>query len=367
MNNILDNKRRNQILDSFEKSIEVEKAYTEGIYADTPANRKLGRVGMSYSAYAAKVNGGSIEHGDIRDFKKDSENGQTIYRAELEGKQIKISQLGKKKVKSWIIEKEGKRVTDESGIILKFSSANDAINKTYSILEEEKSEYKFPAPDYLTFKGVRWNNPNKEDDKVGQIHIHRYGKKKPEIVITSKNGNDQTIILLKNSEMKKLLVGLSKKENVSLKLDYSEDDMQFWPTNKQFRSKEITLNYDADKGIINYHREPASYTYATQDYTIPSSALDGVLKQFSKNNNEEIEEKENKVEEIKIEKPVEKPKQSFNVSISGKSGSLSGNKKWSFKIGDSEQPLVIEGDYKDAERKAIKEAINRGIHNITVL
>jgi len=26
----------------------VEKAYTEGVYADTPANRKLGRVGMSY-------------------------------------------------------------------------------------------------------------------------------------------------------------------------------------------------------------------------------------------------------------------------------------------------------------------------------
>lgn len=27
---------------------EIFKAATEGIYADTPANRKLGRVGMSY-------------------------------------------------------------------------------------------------------------------------------------------------------------------------------------------------------------------------------------------------------------------------------------------------------------------------------
>jgi len=31
------------------------KSYTEGVYADTPANRKLGRVGMSYSQYKEKI------------------------------------------------------------------------------------------------------------------------------------------------------------------------------------------------------------------------------------------------------------------------------------------------------------------------
>ena len=36
----------------------LTKAYTEGVYADTPANRKLGRVGMSYADYAKKVAGG---------------------------------------------------------------------------------------------------------------------------------------------------------------------------------------------------------------------------------------------------------------------------------------------------------------------
>ena len=30
---------------------DIEKAYTEGIYSDTPANKKLGRVGMSYTAW----------------------------------------------------------------------------------------------------------------------------------------------------------------------------------------------------------------------------------------------------------------------------------------------------------------------------
>lgn len=33
----------------------LEKAYTEGIYCDSPANRKLGRVGMTYAAYAQKI------------------------------------------------------------------------------------------------------------------------------------------------------------------------------------------------------------------------------------------------------------------------------------------------------------------------
>ena len=39
----------------FNKLKTISKAYTEGIYADTPANRKLGRVGMSYAEYAEKL------------------------------------------------------------------------------------------------------------------------------------------------------------------------------------------------------------------------------------------------------------------------------------------------------------------------
>ena len=37
-----------------DKKISVEKAYTEGVYVDTPANRKLGRVGMSHAEWEAK-------------------------------------------------------------------------------------------------------------------------------------------------------------------------------------------------------------------------------------------------------------------------------------------------------------------------
>ena len=37
-------------------SDEVEKAYEEGIYCDSPANRKLGRVGMTYKEWSQKQN-----------------------------------------------------------------------------------------------------------------------------------------------------------------------------------------------------------------------------------------------------------------------------------------------------------------------
>lgn len=33
----------------------LSKAYTEGVYSDTPINRKLGRVGMSYAEYTQKL------------------------------------------------------------------------------------------------------------------------------------------------------------------------------------------------------------------------------------------------------------------------------------------------------------------------
>lgn len=42
-----------KILSKF-KLFVIKKAYTEGVYADTPTNRKLGRVGMSYFEYNSK-------------------------------------------------------------------------------------------------------------------------------------------------------------------------------------------------------------------------------------------------------------------------------------------------------------------------
>lgn len=45
------------------------KSYTEGVYADTPANRKLGRVGMTYAQYADKLKG-ELEKPKLDDFEE---------------------------------------------------------------------------------------------------------------------------------------------------------------------------------------------------------------------------------------------------------------------------------------------------------
>ena len=36
------------------EKMDIEKAYTKGVYADTPANRKRGRVGMTYQNWSKK-------------------------------------------------------------------------------------------------------------------------------------------------------------------------------------------------------------------------------------------------------------------------------------------------------------------------
>lgn len=52
------------------KIVFISKTYTEGIYADTPANRKLGRVGMNYAQYAAKQKGEEEKSAKLEDYEE---------------------------------------------------------------------------------------------------------------------------------------------------------------------------------------------------------------------------------------------------------------------------------------------------------
>ena len=58
--------------------------------------------------------------------------------------------------------------------------------------------------------------------------------------------------------------------------------MQFWSRNKNFDSKEITLDYDAEKDLISYNRIPKSNIYPAQKIEFPASVLDRVVEQFKK-------------------------------------------------------------------------------------
>lgn len=88
---------------------EISKAYTEGIYADTPANRKLGRVGMTYADYSAKTKGESgekkeekvdVTHFNIKNYKTIPTKAN-LKRASLndliEAKTICLSQISNSK------------------------------------------------------------------------------------------------------------------------------------------------------------------------------------------------------------------------------------------------------------------------------
>ena len=62
---------------------QISKAYTEGVYSDTPANRKLGRVGMSYKNYSEqkeiKSDINKSELNEISIVKKGSKVDKEVY------------------------------------------------------------------------------------------------------------------------------------------------------------------------------------------------------------------------------------------------------------------------------------------------
>lgn len=58
---------------------QISKAYTEGIYADTPANKKLGRVGMSYAEYTKKIKNDKEEKADKKYWVIQYDSGEEDY------------------------------------------------------------------------------------------------------------------------------------------------------------------------------------------------------------------------------------------------------------------------------------------------
>lgn len=77
----------------------VEKAYVEGVYSDSPANRKLGRVGMSYREYANLTDKEEVESKskkineipeNIQDLKFINKEGRKIASYKLDNNNVEI-------------------------------------------------------------------------------------------------------------------------------------------------------------------------------------------------------------------------------------------------------------------------------------
>lgn len=158
----------------------LSKAYTEGIYADTPANRKLGRVGMTYEAYAEKVKKekeSSSEESEIKEIiKKEGEkkaaeiikkhlgiNVDFIFRAE---KQFTVSFEGSDKSKISTISKLFKNAKVESDY-------DEELNETFV---------------YIDMNNKNTFTINQIKEKV-QSEIKKLKKKNDYVTLSDSKGN----------------------------------------------------------------------------------------------------------------------------------------------------------------------------------
>lgn len=119
--------------------ISVSKAYTEGIYADTSTNRKLGRVGMTYAEYNNKKNN-SYKLEDIikEDGKLNFDNLNLITNSILDGTK-RINSLNREEEQG---RKEGGRRNVEASLITKANkkrnSGQQESRRNDGVLERER-------------------------------------------------------------------------------------------------------------------------------------------------------------------------------------------------------------------------------------
>ena len=121
------------------------KAYTEGVYADTPTNRKLGRVGMSYAQYANKINKTDSTKLKLEDFKEEVINDDN---------QIKISYS----------DKDGKDVGDIT--IFKEEDGKTLYLEHLNVYGDYKKK---GLGRQILKKGIQLSN--KESDKFDKIQL----------------------------------------------------------------------------------------------------------------------------------------------------------------------------------------------------
>ena len=122
----------------------LEKAYIEGVYADTPQNRKLGRVGMTYTQYAEKIK--NSEKTPLSNFEEFSLKMKEKEDSPM--RKLYIEELEKRGAKSGIIDEKHK---DYKTAQTKLNSYKNKILAFNQILEKF---YKDSETDYLYITGT---------------------------------------------------------------------------------------------------------------------------------------------------------------------------------------------------------------------
>jgi len=188
MSNFLDNKRKNQIFNSFKFKL-IEKAYTEGIYADTPQNRKLGRVGMSYVEYAKMVEqqSESKEKIEQKEKKEIPENIQDLVFKKENNKKIASYFVDKKDVTIEIIKEEKYKDKQYKMVVKETGKEDFEIEGNAAKIAREMKKIANKQPfshEINNFKDILPLTPEELDEKWGKNYGFTYTYFKDDLDIT---------------------------------------------------------------------------------------------------------------------------------------------------------------------------------------
>lgn len=303
------------------KVISLFKAYTEGIYADTPANRKLGRVGMTYAAYAEKV----------KKEKESNKEKNTITKKEGEKRAAEIikKQIGFDVDFTFRKEKE---------FTISFEGNNKSkISKLQKLFKNGKIESEYDEELDETFVYIDLNNTfsftfEEIKEKVNS-EIKKLKRKNDFITISTENG--YTFRFSRNTENGKFNECLVKdKEDKNVKTFQNSDEEKLIDSVSKYIQN---LNVDIVKS--------------------------------SQENNEEIN-KENNISSIKKKMQEAKDRQTGTIIIKGSGDKLiylnrERNGRWlkdfnSYTIRDSKRNVLSQGKVKTEE-----EFINKLSEDLT--
>lgn len=249
---------------SFVKNL--TKAYTEGIYADTPANRKLGRVGMIYAAYAEKVKG--------EEKKEDSTKEENLSKKEFKKGSLQKNSVGED-FKKEITEVKGTKDFGETAMYLvNLHSRNQG---TYGFLESVRNFIKDNGvEDYFKVEGTggMYQISSKDGKTILQVAASANGK---EIFFREPGESDYHRIGSNSSTVDSYFKKVCKKIE------------EHYPTTKQVIDGQSALYNKVKEGLtITKHEDARKYKYVT--FADKNSGL--VLFKRSYSDNTDIDERD---------------------------------------------------------------------------
>ena len=181
---------------------QISKAYIEGIYADTPANRKLGRVGMRYDEYNAKKQKEELE---AKKAAQEKDKAEKIPQIKNTLTSI-VNKLGKINDNINITTKEGVKIRldrgmgkDSNGFTKAYIKKDKSI-KTFELRAQEDlinslSQYIYTSKLTIEESKISKTEVNVEENSNVIHHAMQDAIDNSKGVITIKGSGDTTIYL----------------------------------------------------------------------------------------------------------------------------------------------------------------------------